>query len=398
MRAFIISAALDTNGQNARFVRAAAKHGRDVIRSFAIGSSDPAGVVGRFQLAAEKTDDLIIRSAHRIPYNEFQFPADLEWNKKTEPLIRDFIREADIVHLNNSFRAMQHFGIRKPTLLHHHGTLFRSNPAAMLSLAKAKRAGQAVSTVDLLKPAPDVLRWLPSAYDIDELQRIARKNRRKPDGRIRIVHAPTQNGIYKNTPLFVKVVKELQKDFPIDLVLVSGMTNAECMAEKAKADIVYDQMMFGYGCNSIEAWGLGAPVVAGADPWTIARMRELWGTLPFAEAEEKTLKGVLKGLVQSSDMRAEYAARGLAHVRKYHDEKPALATLMELYHDAMEKQWRPRIKGKGVMFQHRRKMLIVDGQRLDFSTGTLEVTDVEVVRKLRDLQRQRPTFGVKEIA
>ena len=47
---------------------------------------------------------------------------------------------------------------------------------------------------------------------------------------------------------------------------------------------------------------------------------------------------------------------------------------------------------------HRRKMLIVDGQRLDFSTGTLEVTDVEVVRKLRDLQRQRPTFGVKEIA
>src|SRR6185436_12691962 len=245
MRAFIISAALDTNGQNARFVRAAAKHGDDVIRSFAIGSSDPAGVVGRFQLAAEKTTELVIRSAHRVPYNEFRFPTDLEWNKKTEPQIRRMIADADVVHLNNSFRAMAHFGIRKPTLLHHHGSLFRSNPTAMLQLAKAKRSAQAVSTPDLLKPAPDVLRWLPSAYDIDELQRIGQANRREPDGRIRIVHAPTQAGIYKNTAEFCGVVRELQKTYPIDLVLVSGVSNAECLVEKAKADVVYDQMMFG---------------------------------------------------------------------------------------------------------------------------------------------------------
>jgi hypothetical protein len=380
--AFIISFAHDTNGQNARFVRAAEKYGKAVIKSFAIGSQDPAGVVARLQAGAAKGEALSIRSAHRVnPYMDY--PMDIEWTPSTEPEIKRLLREADVIHLNNSFRAVARFKLRKPMLLHHHGSLFRSNPENMLALAKAHKMAQAVSTVDLLKPAPDILRWLPSAYDIDELQAIGKANRREPDGRIRIVHAPTNRKL-KHTDLLIEIVKRLQWDgYPVDLVIVEQQTNAQTLIEKAKADIVYDQVMFGYGCNAVEAWGLGVPVIAGGEPWTLHEMKKMWGSLPFAEATEKTLSGVIEELVASADARAEYAERGMAHVRKYHDEQPALSILLELYHEALARYHKPRIQGKGVMFQFANSRPRV-------------VTDVAEVRRLRVQAKSRPGF-VKEI-
>jgi hypothetical protein len=376
--AFIISFAQDTNGQNARFVRAAEKYGKAVIRAFAIGSDDPAGVVARLQAGAAKGEALEIRSAHRVTHY-FEFPNDIVWTPMTEPFIKELLRKADVVHLNNSFRAVSRFHINKPMLLHHHGSMFRNNAVNMLGVAKHHKMAQAVSTVDLLKPAPDILRWLPSAYDIDELQRIGKANRREPDGRIRIVHAPTNRAL-KHTDLFLSIVQKLQWDgYPIDVVIVEGKTNAETLIEKAKADIVYDQIAFGYGCNGIEAWGLGVPVIAGGEPWTIHKMKEMWGSLPFAEATEKTLQRVIEDTVASADARAEYAERGLQHVRKYHDEQPALQVLLELYHEAMTRHHRPRIQGKGVMFQYANKKPHV-------------VTDVQEVARLRVQAKRRPEF------
>jgi glycosyltransferase involved in cell wall biosynthesis len=379
--AFIISFAQDTNGQNARFVRAAEKYGVDVIRSFAIGSDDPAGVVARLQAAANKGEALRIRSAHRVTHY-FEFPNDIVWTPMTEPFIKELLRKADVVHLNNSFRAVSRFHINKPMLLHHHGSMFRNNAVNMLGVAKHHKMAQAVSTVDLMKPDPEILRWLPSAYDIDELQRIGKANRREPDGRIRIVHAPTNRAL-KHTDLFLSIVDSLKEKYPIDVVIVEGKTNAETLIEKAKADIVYDQIAFGYGCNGIEAWGLGVPVIAGGEPWTLHKMREMWGTLPFAEADERSLATVTEDLIASASMRAEYAERGLAHVRKYHDEQPALQVLLELYHEAMTRHHRPRIQGKGVMFQYANKRPHV-------------VTDVQEVARLRVQAKRRPEF-VKEI-
>ncbi len=402
MDAFIISFAQDTNGQNARFVRAAEKYGKAVIKAFAIGSDDPAGVVARLQAGAAKGEALSIRSAHRVTHY-FQFPNDIEWTPVNEPEIKRLLREADVVHLNNSFRAVARFKLRKPMLLHHHGSMFRANPANMMALAKAHRMAQAVSTVDLMRPDPEILRWLPSAYDIDELERIGEANRRDPDGRVRIVHAPTNRDL-KHTDLLAQILGVTLPErahgraigpaaitllpsttLPkVDLVLVEGMSNALTLVEKAKADIVYEQVMYGYGCNGIEAWGLGVPVIAGGEPWTMQKMREMWGSLPFAEATEKTLPGVIEDAVASADVRAEYRERGVAHVRKYHDEQPALQILLELYHEALRRFHKPRIQGKGVMFQFAN------------TSRPRVVTDVAEVRRLRVQAKVRPNF-VKEV-
>jgi len=335
--ALILSYALDTNGQNARYVRAAERWGSDpgVLRALAVGNYDPANVVGRYGLAAEKIGGVAIRSAHRSQAY-FDFPRDLIWDRSTDAEVRRLAAEADVIHLNNNWRSYQSLGLRKPALLHHHGSMFRSNPEPLLGAAKARGFAQAVSTIDLLRIAPDVLTWLPTAYDLDELAEIGRLWRREPDGRFRVVSAPT-NRAFKSTEALLAAVEVLQGEgLPIDLLLVEGKTWAECLRAKATADLYFDQVILGYGCNAVEAWGMDVPVVAGADPWTLDRMRAEFGVLPFYEATPETIADAIRTLYASPDLRAEYVARGKAHNARYHAERPALERLVELYGRAIQ--------------------------------------------------------------
>lgn len=337
MDAMVLSYALDTNGQNARYVRAAEKWGSDpdVLKAMAIGQYDPANVVGRFGLAADKLGGVVIRSAHKAEAY-FEFPRDILWDRRTEGEVRRLAEEADVIHLNNSWRAYRYFRLRKPALLHHHGSLFRSNPGPLLAAAKSGGFVQAVSTHDLLRLAPKELHWLPTAYDTDELRAYGEANRREPDGRVRIVSAPT-NRLWKSTDLLEAAVRKLQrKGLPVDLVLIEGKTWAECMAIKATADVYFDQVILGYGCNAVEAWGMGIPVIAGADEWTTERMRQDF-PLPFYQATEQTIGAAIEALMDP-DVRAEYTAKGTAHVERWHAEKPALTRLVDLYMAAIEQR------------------------------------------------------------
>jgi len=404
MEALILSWALDTNGQNERYRRAAAKFGasKGVIRALALGNADPAGVVHRFQTAADKLGGLSIRSAHRSVYIYLQFPFDIHWTRTTDRQVRQLAAQADVIHLNNSDRAAQMLHLRKPTLLHHHGSLFRDNHKVMLARARQQKWVQAVSTPDLMRFAPDVVHWLPTAYDISELLEYGKAHRRKPDGKVRILSAPT-NRAYKHTELLISVVSELQAEgLPIELELVENKTWAECLERKAQADIVFDQIMFGYGCNAVEAWGLGIPVIAGGDDWTLSKMREMWGGLPFYLASEDTLKERIREMVKSKALRAEWAGHGMAHVRKYHDEKPALEKLAELYALSMKTYQSgrgiPGKEAKPVTFTYKRNTLSMDGVYVSFIKGQAEVSDPYLIERLRNLQKTRPNFGVKEVA
>jgi glycosyltransferase involved in cell wall biosynthesis len=404
MKAVILSYALDTNGQNERFVRASERFGTDpkVLKALAIGKDDPAGVVARYAIAAAKGDTLEIRSVHRVSHY-FEFPADIVWTKKNEPLIRQLIDDADVIHLNNSYRPIQRFGnVRKPTLLHHHGSLFRNNPAHMLGLARSRRMVQAVSTLDLTRFAPDELHWLPTAYDVTELNRFAKrrdvlKGRIRPDGRFRVVHAPTNRSL-KATDRLIAAVGSLQAEgLPIDLVIVEGQAWRDCLAVKATADVVFDQTLWGYGCNAVEAWAMGVPVVAGADDYTLGRMRKEFGELPFYLTTDDSIADSLSELYESKDLRAEYAEKGLAHVRRYHDEKPALERLAELYGLAIKTYTAAYTSAAdAVRFRNAGSTIRIDGQVIP--RGEMETTDPIVISRLRALAKRRQRFRVEEVA
>ena len=248
-----------------------------------------------------------------------------------------------------------------------------------------------------MQPAPHLLHWLPTAYDVDWLAQVGEQNRRKPDGRVRVVSAPT-NRDYKSTAALEQAVRQLQAEgLPVDLVLVEGRPWSECLAIKATADIYFDQVILGYGCNAVEAWGMGIPVIAGAQPWTLGKMTEMWGGLPFYEATEQTIVDAIRMLVQSADLRAEYAEKGMAHVRKYHDEKPALERLVELYAETLKGVETRRAQIPAVTFHSTyHKPITVRGEAITFKDGVVTTTDPDVIARLRYLAT-RPRFGVTEV-
>ena len=342
MDALILSDHADTNGGNARHKRAADRYGgHDRIRSLILSEIDTAGVAGRYKAAADRLGTLRIRSVHRTAHS-FRYPGDIRWNNNTATITRLY-DAADVIHLNNRVYPYQKLdrGRRKPGVLHHHGTPFRMNPGAGLRDARLLKLRSAVSTLDLTEPAPDVLTWLPIAYDLNELAELRRQHRREPDGRVLIVSAPSNRKVKSTDALEVAVADLQAEGLPIDLDVIENVTHAECLARKARADIYFDQVILGYGCNAIEAWGMGIPVIAGAQPYTLDLMRrEFDGRIPFYQATEATIADALRTLVKSTEARTEWALRGMAHVDRFHGELPALERLADLYMKAIA--MRPR--------------------------------------------------------
>lgn len=349
----------DTNGGNTRFAEAAKKAlilhaGQDyggqgdrwrMTALHVAAGQETAGIGTRYAEAAAKTENLVIRAAHRSQ-TYLDYPYDILWDRKTDDMVRQLAREADVVHLNDRTYAYFELGLnrlRKPALLHHHGMAYRVGSDALNREARRLNMVQAVSTVDLLRNAGEGVAWLPAPYDIDAL--LAMRKRRKRDGRILVAQTPTNRAI-KSTDKLEEAVRSLQAEgVPVDLAIGEQMPWRESLALKATADIFFDQVQLGYGCSAIEAWGMKIPVIAGGDSWTEDRMRVEFGTdeLPFYKADDDvgSIRDAVRALAKSSELRREWASRGHAHARKFHDELPALTRLVGLYYQAIELMARP---------------------------------------------------------
>jgi glycosyltransferase involved in cell wall biosynthesis len=195
------------------------------------------------------------------------------------------------------------------------------------------------STLDLTLLEPDV-EWLPSPFDISELEDIYETNCLPADAirPIRIAHAPTARQV-KSTDVVLAAISQLANDgLPVVLDLIERQTHAVTLAKKAKADILIDQLKLGYGNNAIEAWGMGIPVIAGVqDPRLREAMWERWGYLPFYEATERNLAQRLAELVVDRERRERWGSIGKQHVVTYHNDRSVAAQLAVEYRAALER-------------------------------------------------------------
>jgi hypothetical protein len=262
--------------------------------------------------------------------NYMHYPIDVRYRPR---VARKLYEEADVIHLRNRLDGHRMFddGQGKPTVLHHHGTHFRTHHESLAYEARRIGAVQIVSTVDLELLEPDTT-WVPAPFDLAELRRI-RAAHYRPSDVIRIAHAPTNRAV-KGTAEVLAAIASLSARNRIEFDLIEHRPWAECLERKARADIFIDQLALGYGCNAIEAWAMGIPVVAGvADPKVRSHMLSRWSrlTLPFAEATPRTLAGVLEGLIRDRDAREFYAAAGTAQVEQFHDERVVVDQLKGIY-------------------------------------------------------------------
>lgn len=248
------------------------------------------------------------------------YPAVQPWSQR-----RHLAELADIHHARNRLSILDGLP-RRPCILHHHGTQYRSDPHTHNRAAARRGARTIVSTVDLLEHAPDDAVWYGSPHDFNWLAAF-----RKPHtGPLRIGHAPTVRSS-KGTDQFLTALERQEAG---EVVLIERTPWKQALAIKGTCDVLFDQFTYGYGSNSIEAWGMGIPVISGAAPHILDRMRSMWGSLPFYEATENTIGDAIEAMTEPN-VRQEWADRGLAHAKMYHSQQAARATLGRVYAETL---------------------------------------------------------------
>lgn len=271
--------------------------------------------------------DITYRTTCRVT-NYIRYPQDLTWERALDQWIK-----SDVVHVNEVFTAQEKLRApNRPTVIHHHGTIFRRNQRQLLREQQRRQAIGLVSTLGLYLDAPDDVQWLPSPCDIDKMQTLRARGRLHPGGPIRIGHNPT-NRTKKNTEAFLQALEKLSKAVEVELVLVERMPWKESLRAKSTIDIYFDQVgRGGYGNNSIEAWGMGIPVICGAEKRILIEMERRFGQLPFVLVDgEEDIYWQLLSLATDSELREVYAHRGFDHVKKWHSEDAIVAQLTEVY-------------------------------------------------------------------
>jgi hypothetical protein len=270
--------------------------------------------------------------------NYIDYPSDIVWkpgNTANESEIGDLFRSADVIHLMESFGDEFPWRSDAPRIVHHHGHLFNVDPDRWLKRSKAEGLTQFVSTLDMTRPAPAELVWLPNPCDVDRLARL-RAEMYVPTRRPRVIHSPTSRR-RKGTDAFLAGIASLMPK--IDLDLIERKSWDECLARKARGDILFDQFdPAGYALNSIEAWALGLATCSGADRWTLAQIRRVVGFLPFHEARPDTVGRRMGELVDNPNLRTEVAKLGRECLMAFHDERRVVERLTSIYGQVLEGQ------------------------------------------------------------
>ena len=146
---------------------------------------------------------------------------------------------------------------------------------------------------------------------------------------------------------------------------------------------------------------MGKPVISGADPWTLAAMKREFGKLPFYAATEATLVDRLRKLVQSSTLRSEWGGRGVAHVRRYHDERPALADWPSCTPPPSATPGptasRARATRRSTFANPQGRRIWLDAEADPPSAqGGITTDDPYIVGRLRSIAAKRPLWGITE--
>lgn len=287
---------------------------------------DIAGQGIRIKRAFDKFSDWDVRAMHTSE-TYIKYPRDLRFDQAVG---EELYAAADVVHHNDRLHFYGKLGGKKPTVLHHHGSLLRDTGAGARAMGKRVGATELVSTVDLLDEAPTAS-WVPAPFDIDWLR--DKYGTRPKRGPLRIGHAPTNRAI-KSTDLIMEALRGYAETDGITPELIEGVQWVVCLSRKGLCDVYVDQLKLGYGCNTIECWAMGIPVIAGwEDPRDRERFLEQTGEtdVPFFEATEANVAEKIGELMDNPQLRKEYGERGRAFAEKFHSEEAVVARLRPIY-------------------------------------------------------------------
>lgn len=154
-----------------------------------------------------------------------------------------------------------------------------------------------------------------------------------------VLHAPTDRGT-KGTHHVLDAFERLRAEgIDFEPVLVENVTRDEARTMYERADILVDQLLYGwYGGVAVELMALGRPVVAylrEADLHVVPP--EMRAELPVVGATPTTIADVLRELLTARRHELpEIGRRSRAFVERWHDPRTVAAEVVAAYERALE--------------------------------------------------------------
>ncbi|KAI4443536.1 glycosyltransferase [Schaedlerella arabinosiphila] len=170
----------------------------------------------------------------------------------------------------------------------------------------------------------------PLRIDVDSLIPVYPDADKK---KVTIVHAPSSY-LFKGSKYVIEAVKELEKHYDIEFILVEKKTQKEAFEIYKKADIIIDQLFYqSYGVFAIESMSLGKPVVV----YISNEIKETFpSNMPIVIANIDNLTEVVESLIIDGKRRYELGKAGRKYVENYHDYRKVAQVQLDIYNNVIE--------------------------------------------------------------
>ena len=129
------------------------------------------------------------------------------------------------------------------------------------------------------------------------------------------------------------MVRSLERDHPVELVLIEGKPHREAMAIKRTCDLAVDQVGnyggLGYGMNSLETLAMEIPTITEMTP----EYESFLPDHPFLNADEETLPEVIIRAAGDEGLRRRKGKEGREWVVRHHGARQVTERLHELFRE-----------------------------------------------------------------
>jgi len=147
------------------------------------------------------------------------------------------------------------------------------------------------------------------------------------NGRIRIGHSPTKRSA-KGTDIILPALEDLKKTYPIDIVLIEGLSHKEALALKSSCDIFIDQIgELGYGVSALEALSMGIPVCVQLMP----DFEEFLGKHPFINVNSRNIPDTIAQLIENRSELSNIGECGRVWVNDRHKPLKTVEIMVSEY-------------------------------------------------------------------
>ena len=249
---------------------------------------------------------------------------------------QDVVKKGDFFHIGRqpiNFGDVKFENIlnSKNCVIQYYGSYLRNNRPQIKNMHE-QTGIKGISWVDatMLENAGPMFYHFPDMFDVDKVcpwHEISFSNILDSNTPIKIVHSPT-NRAFKKTDLFLSIIDDLQKDYPIELILLEGLSNKECLVQKQQAHMLFDQISVGrFALSAIESMAMEQIVLCSVSNLVMS----CYPDNPVVSVTEKTLKDVIVYFLENRSEILSIGKKGRMWVRQNCDPIKAVDQYIWLY-------------------------------------------------------------------